>query len=89
MANTTKRVSKIEGTTTTTSKPATAKKQTTKKEPVKDLDWRAVGIVKEHQAARVRGKRRIERLQLRYLAYSASAFVMGASVGIMVFSWLH
>ena len=87
MANTTKRVSKIEGTTT--SKPATAKKQTTKKEPVKDLDWRAVGIVKEHQAARVRGKRKIDRIKARYLAYTASSFVMGASVGIMVFSWLH
>lgn len=87
MANTTKRVSKIEGTTT--SKPSAAKKQATKKEPVKDLDWRAVGLVKEHQAARVRGKRKIERLQLRYLAYTASAFVFGLSIGTMITSWLH
>lgn len=87
MANTTKRVSKIEGTTT--SKPSTAKKQTTKREPEKELDWRAVGIVKEHQAARVRGKRKIERLQLRYLAYTASAFVFGLGIGTMITSWLH
>lgn len=85
MANTTKKA-----TTTTTAKATTTKaKQAPKREPERELDWRAIGIVKEHRSARQRGKRRIERLKLEFTAYTASAFIMGASVGIMVFNWLH
>jgi hypothetical protein len=85
MANTTKKA-----TTTTTTKAATTKaKQAAKKAPERELDWRAIGIVKEHRSARQRGKRKIDRIKARYLAYSTSAFIMGASIGIMIFTWLH
>lgn len=76
--------------TTTTAKATTTKaKQPPKREPERELDWRAIGIVKEHRSAKQRGKQRIERLKLEFTAYTASAFIMGASVGIMVFNWLH
>ena len=86
MANTTTKKA-----TTTTAKATTtkAKQAPAKREPERELDWRAIGIVKEHRSARQRGKRRIERLKLEFTAYTASAFIMGASVGIMVFNWLH
>lgn len=85
MANTTKKA-----TTTTTAKATTTKaKQAPKREPERELDWRAIGIVKEHRSAKQRGQRRIERLKLEFTAYTASAFIMGASIGIMVFNWLH
>ncbi len=67
----------------------TAKKAATKTEPEKDLDWRPIGLVKEHRSAKVRAARKIERIRLEHLAYTASAFVMGMSIGVMIFSWLH
>lgn len=82
MANTRK------ATSTTTAAKKTVTKAV-KAEPEKELDWRAIGIVKEHQTARVRGRRKIERLELKYLAYTASAFIMGMSIGTMLMSWLH
>ena len=85
MANTTKKA-----TTSTTAKAATTKaQQAAKKATERELDWRAIGIVKEHRSARQRGKRKIDRIKARYLAYSTSAFIMGASIGIMIFTWLH
>lgn len=86
MANTT---TKKATSNTTTAKATSAKKAPAKREPERELDWRAIGIVKEHRSARQRGKRRIERLKLEFTAYTASAFIMGASIGIMVFNWLH
>ena len=86
MANTTKKAT----SNTTTAKATTTKaKQAPKREPERELDWRAIGIVKEHRSARQRGKRKIDRIKARYLAYSTSAFIMGASIGIMIFTWLH
>lgn len=72
-----------------TSNTTTAKATSAKKAPERELDWRAIGIVKEHRSARQRGKRKIDRIKARYLAYSTSAFIMGASIGIMIFTWLH
>lgn len=86
MANTTKKAT----SNTTTAKATTTKaKQAPKREPERELDWRAIGIVKEHRSAKQRGQRRIERLKLEFTAYTASAFIMGASIGIMIFTWLH
>ena len=58
-------------------------------EPERALDWRPIGLVKEHRAAKIRAARKIERLRLRWLAYALDAFIMGASMGIMIFNWLH
>lgn len=72
----------------------TEPKKSTKKaapstEPEKVLDWRPIGLVKEHRSAKVRAARKIERIRLEHLAYTASAFVMGMSIGVMIFNWLH
>lgn len=103
MANTTKK-SKIETVlaeqnTTTNAEPASkpeeirkpAKRQQPKAdpEPERELDWRPIGLVKEHRSAKQRAARKIERLRLRWLAYALDAFIMGASMGIMIFNWLH
>ena len=85
MANTTKKA-----TTTTTTKAATTKaKQAAKKAPERELDWRAIGIVQEHRSAKQRGKRRIDKIRAQSLAYVASAFIFGMSIGTMLMSWLH
>lgn len=82
MANTTKKA-----TTSTTAKAATTK--AAKKAPERELDWRAIGIVQEHRSAKQRGKRRIDKIRAQSLAYVASAFIFGMSIGTMLMSWLH
>ena len=74
---------------TTEPRKNTKKAPTTKAEPERELDWRPIGIVKEHRTAKQRAARKIERLHLRYMAFALNAFIMGASVGIMIFNWLH
>jgi len=81
--------------TTTTLAPVkkTATRKATTKAPEKELDWHAIGIVKEWQAARGRiarnQARAIERLRLEYLTYVFGAFCVGITAGIMVCSWLR
>lgn len=74
---------------------APAKKTTAKKaaapkaETVKELDWRAVGLVREHQSARVRALRKIDRVKLAWLYYTATAFLFGLAFGVMLTVWLR
>ena len=74
---------------------APAKKTTAKKaaapkaETVKELDWRAVGLVREHQSARVRALRKIDRVRLEWLYYVATAFLFGLAMGVMLTAWLR
>jgi hypothetical protein len=69
-------------------KPA-AKKSTPKAEPEKELDWRAVGLVREHQSARTRALRKIDRVRLEWLYYVATAFLFGLAMGVMLTAWLR
>lgn len=67
----------------------TTKKATPKAEPEKELDWRAVGLLREHQRARVRAIRKIDRIKLAWLYYVASAFMAGLALGVMLTAWLR
>lgn len=74
---------------------APAKKTTAKKaaapkaETEKALDWRAVGMVREHQSARVRALRKIDHVKLAWLYYTATAFLFGLALGVMLTAWLR
>ena len=71
-------------------KKTTAKKAAAPKaETVKELDWRAVGLVREHQSARVRALRKIDRVKLAWLYYTATAFLFGLAMGVMLTAWLR
>ena len=71
-------------------KKATAKKAAAPKaETVKERDWRAVGLVREHQSARVRALRKIDRVKLAWLYYTATAFLFGLAMGVMLTVWLR
>lgn len=70
-------------------KKTTAKKTTPKAEPERELDWRAVGLVREHQTARVRALRKIDRVRLTWLYYVATAFLTGLALGVMLTVWLR
>lgn len=73
---------------TTTKKPA-ARKAAQKAEPEKELDWRAIGLVKEHQSAKARAIRKIDRVKLEWLYYVATAFLAGLALGVMLSAWLR
>ena len=74
----------------TPAKKTTAKKAAAPKaETVKELDWRAVGLVREHQSARVRALRKIDRVRLEWLYYVATAFLFGLAMGVMLTAWLR
>lgn len=70
-------------------KKTTSKKTAPKAEPEKELDWRAVGLLREHQSARVRAIRKIDRIKLAWLYYVASAFMAGLALGVMLTAWLR
>lgn len=69
-------------------KPA-AKKTAAKTESAKELDWKAVGMVKAHQSAKARAIRKIDRIKLQWLYYVATAFLAGLAIGVMLTTWLH
>ncbi len=73
---------------TTTKKPA-ARKAAQKAEPEKELDWRAIGLVKEPQSAKARAIRKIDRVKLEWLYYVATAFLAGLALGVMLSAWLR
>lgn len=73
----------------TAPKKAATKKAAPKAEPEKELDWRAVGLLREHQSARVRAIRKIDRIKLTWLYYVASAFMAGLALGVMLTAWLR
>ena len=58
-------------------------------DPQKELDWRAVGMVREHQTAKARAIRKIDRVRLQWLYYVATAFMAGLAIGVMMTAWLH
>lgn len=74
---------------TAPAKKTTTKKAAPKAEPEKELDWRAVGLVREHQTARARAIRKIDRVKLAWLYYVATAFLAGLALGVMLSAWLH
>ena len=74
---------------TAPAKKTTTKKTAPKAEPEKELDWRAVGLLREHQCARVRAIRKIDRIKLTWLYYVASAFMAGLALGVMLTAWLR
>ena len=69
-------------------KPA-AKKTAAKTEPAKELDWKAVGMVKAHQSAKARAIRKIDRIKAQYVYNIATAFLAGLAIGVMLTTWLH
>ena len=72
---------------------APAKKPAAKKakaaDPQKELDWRAIGMVREHQTAKARAIRKIDRVRLQWLYYVATAFMAGLAIGVMMTAWLR
>ena len=74
---------------TAPAKKITTKKAAPKDEPEKELDWRAVGLVREHQSARVRALRKIDRVKLAWLYYTATAFLFGLALGVRRTVWLR
>ena len=86
--------SSTETTNTNTNVDATApaKKPAAKKtatEPAKELDWKAVGMVKAHQSAKARAIRKIDRIKAQYVYNIATAFLAGLAIGVMLTTWLH
>lgn len=78
----------VDALTAPAKKPA-AKKVPAKSEPEKVLDWRAVGMVREHQSAKARAIRKIDRIKAQYVYNVATAFLIGLAVGVMLTTWLH
>lgn len=74
---------------TAAAKKATGRKAAQKAQPEKELDWRALGLVKEHQSARARAIRKIDRVRLAWLYYVATAFLAGLALGVLLSAWLH
>ena len=74
---------------TAAEKKATGRKAAQKAQPEKELDWRALGLVKEHQSARARAIRKIDRVRLAWLYYVATAFLAGLALGVLLSAWLH
>lgn len=72
---------------------APAKKPVAKKakdaDPQKELDWRAVGMVREHQSAKARAIRKIDRIKAQYVYNIATAFLAGLAIGVMLTTWLN
>ena len=58
-------------------------------DPQKELDWRAVGMVREHQTAKARAIRKIDRIKAQHVYNVATAFLIGLAVGVMLTTWLH
>lgn len=99
----TKRVNKLEtvltntettNTNTNVDATAPAKKPATKKtaaktESPKELDWKAVGMVKAHQSAKARAIKKIDRIKAQYIYNVATAFLAGLAIGVMLTTWLH
>lgn len=69
-------------------KPA-ARKTAAKAEPPKELDWKAVGMVKAHQSAKARAIKKIDRIKAQHVYNIATAFLAGLAVGVMLTTWLH
>lgn len=74
-------------TSTPAKKPVARKAKAA--DPQKELDWRAVGMVREHQTAKARAIRKIDRIKAQYIYNVATAFLMGLAVGVMLTTWLH
>lgn len=68
-------------------KPAAKQAKTAAQQ--KELDWRAVGMVREHQSAKARAIRKIDRIKAQYVYNIATAFLAGLAIGVMLTTWLH
>lgn len=79
----------VDAITAAPAKKPAAKKTAAKTEPAKELDWKAVGMVKAHQSAKARAIRKIDRIKLQWLYYVATAFMAGLAIGVMLTTWLH
>ena len=74
---------------TASAKKPVAKRTAAKTEPEKELDWKAVGMVKAHQSAKARAIRKIDRIKAQYVYNIATAFLAGLAIGVMLTTWLH